>query len=922
MRLTPTVRNWSMAVLAVALGAVALGIPTNAADDVAGSQGTDTSLPLTESAVTASGRGQFADLRITVNQTKNLTNQAVSLKWEGAEPTFANGRTAFAGNFLQIMQCWGEPDSTVPDNPGPPPEQCVAGATTAVYEGRAGNSFPANLSTQRQVSLNGDSTYDPSLGYLDSSGNVWREFRAVDGTVIGEHVNESFNPSAGGNFWLNPYFDINTTNEVAASATGADKTGIELFQVLTGVQSTGLGCGQRVQRAADGTFEIPKCWIVVVPRGTPEYENAGTQWEPNADERGVSTSPLAPRAWANRIAIPIEFNPVDSPCELAAQDRRLAGNELVAPAIASWQPLLCSGGKPPYSYAPVNDATARQILISGLPGAAGMVAVSRPLPASSLNETNPVIYAPLAASGLVIGFNLERIPSLTSTPEGESLRGVRVRDIYLTPRLVAKLLTQSYTAQVNIIEQPGYDWDDLNPIGLHRDPDFLRFNPEFAELQVFDGRLFSGLQLPAGTSDAARQVWEWILADPEAAEWLSGQPDQWDMRVNPRYATVAEKNSSGFPFGDPTPELFPKSDPYCYQAPSTGSFTPPQLCGTDWMPYARSFDEAALRVRAAADFARIAPNPFALTTDAVWSRTTPQVPGRRAILALTDTSSALRYGLQIAHLSRAGDDSDDREFVYPDEESLSLGLFTMKPDSEPQVLEPDPAEVAPGAYPLTSLTYAAATPLALDDTAREEYAAFLDYAAGPGQLPGLELGRLPRGYVPLPPLLVLQTLVASELVRSLEAGSPPPSPPAPTAPPTTDTPSTVAPPMPSATTVPVVSGSPRPTTPSSGGRSTTASSGSNGNAAPAEAAPASTEPEPVTDDSVTETTESPLPVEAESPPAAPTPSTPTGPGRVAVPVLGGVMLGSALIALELTKRPRRAANLPSVTGPRQAKELT
>ena len=182
---------------------------------------------------------------------------------------------------------------------------------------------------------------------------------------------------------------------------------------------------------------------------------------------------------------------------------------------------------------------------------------------------------------------------------------------YSTPRLVAKLLTQSYTAQVNIIEQPGYDWDDLNPIGLHRDPDFLRFNPEFAELQVFDGRLFSGLQLPAGTSDAARQVWEWILADPEAAEWLSGQPDQWDMRVNPRYATVAEKNSSGFPFGDPTPELFPKSDPYCYQAPSTGSFTPPQLCGTDWMPYARSFDEAALRVRAAADFARIAPNPFA-----------------------------------------------------------------------------------------------------------------------------------------------------------------------------------------------------------------------------------------------------------------------------------------------------------------------
>ncbi len=44
----------------------------------------------------------------------------------------------------------------------------------------------------------------------------------------------------------------------------------------------------------------------------------------------------------------------------------------------------------------------------------------------------------------------------------------------------------------------------------------------------------------------------------------------------------------------------------------------------------------------------------------------------------------------------------------------------MKPDSEPQVLEPDPSASATGAYPLTALTYAAATPLALDDTARED----------------------------------------------------------------------------------------------------------------------------------------------------------------------------------------------------------
>ena len=30
--------------------------------------------------------------------------------------------------------------------------------------------------------------------------------------------------------------------------------------------------------------------------------------------------------------------------------------------------------------------------------------------------------------------------------------------------------------------------------------------------------------LPDGNSDAAQQVWEWILADPEAKAWLDGSP--------------------------------------------------------------------------------------------------------------------------------------------------------------------------------------------------------------------------------------------------------------------------------------------------------------------------------------------------------------------------------------------------------------
>lgn len=359
-------RRRMVVVLLAALSVVSLSAMfvqiagAQSATPVPGSQGTDTSLPLTDSAVTVHGRGEFADLAITVNQTENLTNQAVSITWEGGTPTRSAG-ARFGSDFLQIMQCWGDDDGTVEGNPGPPPEQCVWGGIAGTYTGASSVVYSSTLAVSRIISRTIWENYDPAVGYTDpASINVWRPFRAVDGTVVNSHVDPAFNPSvSGGNYWLNPYFDVVTTNEVGASATGPDGTGAELFQVNTGVQSSGLGCGQRVQRNADGGRSVPRCWIVVVPRGAAVDENAGaTEWD------GVLTSPLNPTAWASRVAIPIEFNPVDSPCSLADTERRISGNELMLAAVSSWQPALCGGGDlPPYSYAPVGDLTARQQLL-------------------------------------------------------------------------------------------------------------------------------------------------------------------------------------------------------------------------------------------------------------------------------------------------------------------------------------------------------------------------------------------------------------------------------------------------------------------------------------------------------------------------------------------------------------------------------
>lgn len=908
MRLTSTLRNWLMAVLAVPLGAVALGLPISAADDdgLAGSQGTDTSLPLTDSAMTVNGRGQFADLKITVNQTKNLANQAISITWEGGQPTRA-GSGRFSAHYLQFMQCWGEDDGTVSENPGPPPEQCVQGAVAGTYGGIPGVLYPTGFALSRIISRSTWPNFDESIGVLDPrSTNVWRPFRAVDGTVIDSHTDPTFNPSVvGGNFWQNPYFDIVTTNEIAGGVTRPNGTGAELMQVLTGVQSTGLGCGQRVLVVDDSDPQLPKCWLVIVPRGEPSDENVGTPFAINADQTGVATSPVSPTAWANRIAVPLEFSPVDSPCRLGDDERQIAGNELVLSAVASWQPALCGSRQlPPFGYAPIGDPTARRQITSPTVGSPSLVAISQPVDASQISEQNPIVYAPLTASGVAIGFNIERAPQPTAPASAQQVAGVRIADLNLTPRLVAKLLTQSYSLAVQIIDEPDYDWVESNPFHLGVDPEFVQFNPEFAVLRNGD-RNFSSLTIPAGNSDAANQVWEWVLSDPEARAWLDGQPDEWGMRVNPVYSTTAAGNSTGFPFGDPTPVSFPKADPHCYRSGPVGALgvVPPPLCGTDWLPYARSFEEAAAMTRAAFDRARVVLNPFAIDASNAWSRSDPQFLGSRTFISMTDTSSAARYGLQTARLSRAGDNGPDRVFVGPTEEGLRAGVGSMKPREHPTFLEPAPLDQPADAYPLTTLTYGAIAPLTLEAEARSDYADFVRYAATDGQTPGTDLGSLPIGYLPLPDLLVDQALTAAESIIALQPPDPAPAPaPAEPIPVPTPAPEPTPAPTPAAPQLPVASSSPAspPAARPPAARPPAASSAAT--TAPVGEVPESTAPETAEGEEVVADRE----LEEPSIPSAATPSDSPPASRYAVPVASGMALLSALAALELTKRPRRA----------------
>ena len=906
--------------IAIVAGAMlaAPGAGARVAVPVPGSQGTDTSLPTTDSEVTVNGRGAFAGLSINVNQTADLGNQAVSITWTGGEPT-RSGPGRFGSRYLQIMQCWGDDDGTVATNPGPPPEQCVQGAIAGTYGGLPGGLYPSGFALGRVISRSDWENFNPSVGRLDTrTTNVWLPFRAVDGKVVDIQTDPTFNPAiVGGNFWLNPYFGLVTTNEVGGAVTGADGRGAELFQVLTGVQSSGLGCGQKTQPVVGGDKKVPRCWIVIVPRGAPADENAGTPFVVDAVQAGVVTSPLSPSVWQNRIAIPLDFNPIDSPCSLADEDRRITGSELVQRAVVSWQPALCaSGDLPPYAYGTVGDDAARQQLVSGQAGAPGMAIISQPIPAGMSDATRPVVYAPVSLSGLAVGFNIERNPTSEAPFAAQQLSGVRVAQLDLTPRLVAKLLTQSYQQAVTILQRPDYPWTSQNAAHMGVDPDFLQFNTEFNLLEILDSRTFSGLQLPAGNSDAARQLWLWVLSDPEARAWMDGEPDQWGMTVNPVYSTNAADNPNGIAFGDPTPNSFPKSDPYCFKAAPRGtnnSIVPAALCGTDWLPYKRNYAETAQVTRAAADLARISENPFAQSAAEVWSRTGPQFLGRRGMLALTDTPSAAQFGLQTARLSRAGDNGLDRTFVAADEAGLTAGVSAMVAAEGTSVLLPSPTASAPGAYPLTTLAYAAVSPLSLDPQARSDYAAFIEFAAGPGQVPGLELGQLPRGYVPLSESLRSQATEAAAQVRTMvavppAAAAPPAAPPAPS-------PEVAAQPAEAMPTAAPVTQQPASSFPSGG---------QNSSAPPRRTSeiPSSPVPAPAIEELITDVPAVAAPV-AEAPlvevPADPAdqPAVTSGPAAILTPVvelassryavsgLGVVALLSSLGAMEITKRPRR-----------------
>ncbi|TIH33463.1 hypothetical protein [Subtercola vilae] len=726
------------------------------------------------SAVTVSAYSQDADIAdapmkdlvVTVSQTKDLMAQGIQVSWKGGlKSEVPSGQTGGA-NFLQIAQCWGdlnghtdEPDRTTCqygafNTPGASRDSFISPGTTATadlqYTAPSSGPLDPAYTSIPFVSATGvtvASVVNPPKAYPKGSPNIKDE--SVD-------VNN------------NQFFTKQTSNEISWAGSGANGSGSVKFEVQTAAQSPGLGCGTRIA-ASDGTETGSSCWLVIIPRGTAD-----------TGEQNITKSGLFSDAWKHRVAIRLDFKPIGVSCTIGSAERQLAGSELVSGAVSSWQPALCgAAGGAAYTIISGSESDALQAASSTVEQP--MALTSRPL-SQTADTGDPLIYAPIALTGISISFAIDREPSAIKTIPQTSTDNARTpfTSLNLTPRLLAKLLTNSYLdslptgadkSQINYKSptDPGN-----NARNLTLDKDFLAINdPEWADQQITSPALADLLE-PQGRSDAAFALWSYVLSDPEAVDFLAGKPDPWGMIVNPYSSTDASKNPTGVALVLPR-DNFPKADPVEQPKDPAGAAA---VNVVTWRPYTNDFDTSGYLILRG-DGQILGPWD-SLAATPKYTKTARALAGLQRVIGITDTASAAKYQTFSASLRNSAG-----VFVAPTTASLSAAGAAMTENaSQAQVSQFDPtssaARATPTAYPLTLPVYAAVNPAMGDDSLRADYAAFIRYAVTTGQVSGTALGQLPEGYAPIPAAWQGQALAAATIIANgplaTPVASPSPSP--------------------------------------------------------------------------------------------------------------------------------------------------
>ncbi len=734
---------------------------------------------------------EFDELAVTVSQTAGIIDQAIRVNVTGFAGTrSSNEFGANVMNYLQAMQCWG-PDPLAADFV----ETCQWGGRYAPNNGLGNLVYFDNVLRVAPVDMD---TAHPTTWDVP--------FRTVDGQEIsGKNQLISGAPK----YELLNFFSPATTNEVTSARIGDDGNGAFDFETQSSDQAPQLGCGS--------TGHL-RCWLVLVPRGTvfggdgeacSSILDPANGYEPYPYGRPNSVqggSPVNPHCdyWDNRINVPLDFTPTGQTCPPGSPEERVIGSQLMVGAMSSWQPVLCQAIETTFSFSTNPDSVARAQLLERTANSPVVGYTGFPLSSGELGTQDErdlfaktdMAYAPVAISGVVVAFNAEF-----------SLG--RQEQLVLSPRLLAKILTQSYVftvpsntsdRQKNYAHLPEFN---RRYTLFNQDPEFQALNPNWRQFTLNPAIVLPG---PAG-ADAIRQVWRWILADRDAVAFLNGQADGYGpggvggMTVNPYYLPKNDPNAKVPWYLDAQKNYI--EDPVERLVGMTNLDGSPQRLSETVLDSFPRNDESVVPLRLGVEKTRFDSIQFAPFTENLvsgarqafradpnsktvwdpnklnaageigdWISSGAQMPGQRFMIAITDSPSAHRYGLSVASLRVPNTTSA----VAPDEAGMAAALSGLRATSLDAVKQVDPGAVPSNGYPLTVVTYAGVNMTKATEAQRTTATKMLIAVLLLGQDQGVQLGQLPVGYLPLTETLLNQGAAAAKLVNDYVLPQPTPTP--------------------------------------------------------------------------------------------------------------------------------------------------
>ena len=669
---------------------------------------------------------------VTADQTTDLRGrQRIRIAWKGAQPSGGRASNPFGESGLAqeypvvIMQCRGV------EEPGKGeeqlrPETCWTASfaqrsqiTRSDGEAAWRHDLDADEADKGRVS-----GLDPLPGAdvcptADIAGYSTRltPFVAASGKVFPACQADQMPPEAavGAAF---PAAEL-------AAFTDLDGRGEVQFEVRSDVENESLGCNHETA-----------CSIVVIPivglscdqpsspptasdnacRRTGRFVPGSGNVASEGVDQAVSPSLWwAASQWKNRFTIPITFGLPPDTCDIldARAPTGFYGTELLAQAALQWSPAYClRKDRFKFQHNQMSDEAGFTLMENG-GGAAALVSSEQ-----TQVGLDPVGYAPTAVTGFAIGYVVDR-------PDNAG----ELATLRITPRLVAKLLTQSYLGSDLGRGHPGMEG---NPLSIMQDPEFVRLNPGLSQINQEVGATLLSL---SNQSDIIRQLTDWVMQDRAARDFVSGEADQWGMVVNPNYEGLALP-ASEIPLLD---DFVPETGNTCRQENPAVYFNQIAAPVTTLRKISEALLDAHPNVQTRCEL-------DADTGLYKVGRIGRQSYGARFMLGLVSLGDVERYGLKAAALQAA-----PGKFVEPTESSMAAAVSLMEPGEETLPFTLDQADVRTSskAYPGTMVVYTAARMQNLDEADAAKVAQFIRVATSEGQRPGPGNGQLPAGYLPL-----------------------------------------------------------------------------------------------------------------------------------------------------------------------------